>query len=597
MEQLSAPAPEPSDRSEVPASRPRGGVRPPNVLWISTHDINPDLGAYRGVWPGAEYADTPHLDRLAAEGAVYDNAYASAPVCAPSRSAVMTGCHPTAIGTLPMRTKAVPPPEIRLLPEYFRAAGYYCTNNVFTDFQVQTPPTTFDECSTTAHWRDRPTADTPFFAAFHSSITHESRLYYDDDAFAAETADVEPGRRHDPALAPLPPYHPDTPVFRRTWARYADLITQVDHWIGGLLDQLEEDGLAENTVVVFWSDHGAGVPRAKRWLLEAGLRVPLLVRWPGNVAPGHRRELVHLMDLAATTLTVCGIPVPPHLHSRPFLDEGAQFLDPNPAVYGARARIDEQEDDSLTVRDARFRYVRHSHPDRSPMQHSTYPDRFATWKELRELAFEDAMDVARGRSAWRLGPAQRSVLAAGRPREELYDHAVDPHELHDLSTSAAHADDLERLRALMDDFQRSYADPWPMPEAQVLEQWRPGGRPQRTERPVVRLVDGLVHASCGTPGASLGWTTQPPGELRELSDVEVMTGAPVDDGRHWSLYTGPLRPPPGATVRVGAFRLGFEASDEVVVPPFEDRDGPHQEPARRDAGRVPADAQVTQEES
>ncbi len=543
---------------------PRDQSRPPHVLWISTHDICPDIGPYRGVWPGAEYADTPALDALAADGVVYDHAFASSPVCAPSRAALMTGCHPSAVGTLPMRTKAAPPPEVRLLSEYFREAGYYTTNNSFTDFQVQTPPVAFDECSTTAHWRDRPTPDTPFFAAFHSSITHESRLYYDDDAFSAETAGVTPERRHDPATAPLPPYYPDTPTFRNTWARYGDLVTQMDLWVEGLLAQLEEDGLADDTIVVFWVDHGVGLPRAKRWVNEAGLRVPLILRWPGVVPPGRRSELVHVMDLAATMLTACGIPVPDHMHSQPFLDAEGGHLDPNRAVFGARARIDEQEDASLTVRDQRFRYVRHAHPDRSPMQHSAYPDRFATWQELRELAFEDAQAVARGEPGRRLDETQRSILAPGRPAEELHDLVADPHELTNLVDDPEHADDLARLRGWLDEWQAEYADPWPLDEAALLESWRPGGDYQRTADPVVTEEDGHWVASCATPGASIGWTTQPPGEVRERTDVEVLIGSPEDDGRHWTLYGQPV-PRHSGVVRFRAWRLGFEPSEEVVV--------------------------------
>src|SRR5690242_7507752 len=122
------------------------GAEPrPNILWITTHDISPDLGCYAGVWPGAEYAHTPNLDRLAAEGARYDHAFATTPVCAPSRSAIITGMFPTAIGTMHMRTKAVPPPEVRCFPEYLRAAGYYCTNAAFTDYQFETPVTVYDD--------------------------------------------------------------------------------------------------------------------------------------------------------------------------------------------------------------------------------------------------------------------------------------------------------------------------------------------------------------------------------------------------------------------------------------------------------------------
>lgn len=538
----------------------------PNVLWISTHDINPHLGAYRGVWPGAEYAVTPHLDALAAEGVVYENAFASAPVCAPSRSSIMTGCHPSAIGTLHMRTKAVPPPDVRLFTEYFRAAGYYTTNNVFTDFQVQTPRTAFDDCSETAHWRDRPSPETPFFSLFHSKITHESQIYLDDDAFAAATSGLSEADRHDPAAAPLPPYYPDTPVFREAWARYSDLVTQMDLWVGDLLRQLEEDGLAESTIVVFWSDHGLGMPRGKRWVHEAGLREPLIVRWPSVLTPGERRtELVHLLDLAPTMLTACGIPVPEHMHGRPVLDQDGRHLDPNRYTFGARDRIDEAMDASLTVRDERFRYIRHAHPDRSPMQHSEYPDRFSTWRELRRLAFEEANQVARGEVRSRLDPVQRALVGPGKPAEELYDVASDPHETVNLAHEPAHEADLARLRLALDAWVEQYGEMWALPEEELHARWRPDGRPQVAEAPELTVDDGVVVARCATPGASIGWTTDPPGPVRPLTDLEVVIGAPEDDGRHWHLYHRPVELDAGARIWFRAWRLGYDAGPEVEV--------------------------------
>ena len=454
----------------------RGTARRPNIVWISTHDINPHLGAYRGVWPGAEFAVTPNLDRLAAQGVLYENAFASAPVCAPSRSAIMTGCHPSAIGTLHMRTKAVPPPEVRLLPEYFRAAGYYTTNNVFTDFQVQTPRTAFDDCSDTAHWRNRPDPDVPFFALFHSKITHESQIYLDDEQFAAATARVPAAARHDPAEAPVPPYHPDNAVFREAWARYHDLVTQMDAWVGDLLRELEEDGLAENTIVVFWSDHGPGLPRGKRWVHEAGLREPLLVRWPAALAPGARRtELVHLLDLGPTMLTAAGLDVPRHMHGRSLLTRERTLCAPNEYVFGARDRIDEQVDASLTVRDERFRYIRHAHPDRSAMQHSEYPDRFSTWRELRRLAFEEAQQIARGGRPDLLDAAQRSIAAPSKPAEELYDVRADPHEIRDLARDPAFAEELGRLREVLDRWAEEHAGTWDVAEADLHAAWWPDG--------------------------------------------------------------------------------------------------------------------------
>jgi N-sulfoglucosamine sulfohydrolase len=541
-------------------------VTRPNVLWISTHDINPHLGCYRGVYPGAEYAVTPRLDRLAAEGVRYDNAFASAPVCAPSRSAIYTGCHPTAIGTMHMRTKAVPPPEVRLFPEYFRAAGYYTTNNWFTDFQVQTPGTVFDDCSATAHWRDRPSADTPFFATFHGMITHESQIYLDDEAFAAATSRVRPDERHDPAGAPIPPYHPDTPVFRQAWARYADLITEMDSWAGGILDQLAEDGLAGNTIVVFWSEHGLGMPRGKRWAHESGLREPLILRWPGVLLPGrHRTELVHLLDLAPTMLEVCGIGVPEHMHGRPFLDRSGAFLAPNEYVYGGRDRMDEQEDTARTVRDARYRYVRNLHPDRPGMGHCDYADHTATWREFRRLAFEEAGQLALGVPRDRLTRLQRSVVASSKPAEELYDLVEDPHETHDLARDPAHAGTLERLRSALDDWTARYGDLGLLPEDELVERWRPGGRPYPTAAPRVTARDGRLEARCATPGASIGWTTDPPGEPPRQDPMGATIGMPEPDGRHWRLYTGPVAPMGADRIWFRAWRLGHEPSEDVDV--------------------------------
>jgi N-sulfoglucosamine sulfohydrolase len=335
----------------------------PNILWISTHDINPHLGCYAGVYPHAEYAHTPNLDRLAAEGVRYDNAVATTPVCGPSRSAIITGMYPTAIGTMHMRTKAVLPPEVRPITEYLRAAGYYCTNSAFTDYQFHTPVTAFDDFGPQAHWRNCPEPDQPFFAMFHGMVTHESQIYTDDERFAQNTRRLTPKGRHDPDAAPVPLNYPDTAVFRQAVARYNDLITAMDYWVGDILQQLEEDGLAKDTLVVFWSDHGRGFPREKRWPYECGLRVPLIVRWPGKIAPGTVQTApTCTMDLAATTLAVAGLPVPDYMHARPLFDAQGRFTQPRQYVFSHRDRMGETEDTVRTVRDGRFRYMRNVHP-------------------------------------------------------------------------------------------------------------------------------------------------------------------------------------------------------------------------------------------
>lgn len=536
----------------------------PNILWISTHDINPHLGTYSGIWPGAEAAVTPNLDRLAAQGVRYDTAVAAAPVCAPSRSAIMTGCFPTAIGTMHMRTKAVPPPEVRLLSEYFRQAGYYCTNNFFTDFQVGTPGTAFDECGPTAHWRNRPEG-APFFAAFHGMITHEFRIHADEEAHLASTPDLSPDDRRDPAELPLPPYYPDTEAFRQAWRKYFELITQMDHWAGELLRELDDAGVADNTIVVFWSDHGIGLPRAKRYAYESGLREPLIVRWSGVIPAGSvRTEPVHLMDLAPTMLEACGLPVPPHMHGRPRFD-ATGFREPeSDYVFGGRDRMDEQEDMTRTVRDRRYRYIRHFHPDRPLLQHLEYADRLSTWHDLRRLSMDEATQRALGIRPDLLNPVQRRVLAASKPAEELYDLTADPHETVDLAADPAYAGELERFREALAGWQSEYGDLGLIPEDELAERWRPGGEWSTTAEPRVELRNGLLHAECATEGALIGWTTDPPTDPDPPSFLAQVSGDPEVDGRRWTIYAEPFSPPV-ATVWIRAWRIGFHGSPEVEI--------------------------------
>lgn len=543
--------------------------RRPNIVWISTHDINPHLGCYEGVYPGAENAITPHLDALAASGVRYDQAFAAAPVCAPSRSAIYTGCYPTATGAMHMRSRSVPPPDVRLLPEYFREAGYYCTNNWFTDFQVEVPPYVFDECGTEAHWRGRDSEDQPFFAAFHSLLTHESRIHLDDASVSEITANVSAGQRRDPEALALPPYYPDTPAIRRTWRSYHELITEMDHWVGGILAQLEEDGLAENTIVVFWSDHGVGMPRAKRFAYESGLREPLIARWPGHITPGSvMTEPVQLMDLAPTMLEACGLPIPDHMHGAPLFGSRGDLRPGRRVVVSGRDRMGEQQDSTRTIRDQRFRYIRHRHPGRPLLQHSEYPDRLDSWHEFRRLAHEESEQLATGHRPGILTALQRSIVAAEKPAEELYDIAADPHETVNLIDSTEHEEILDGLRAELDAWEEQYTDLGLRDELELLEEWRPGGVWPEVPMPKAEKRDSGWSFTCELEGARVAWTEDPPAEARERSPLEITTGAPEDDGRLWHLADGPLSPPEERPFTVRAWRLGYLPSSELHVTPI-----------------------------
>src|SRR5918994_2260109 len=256
----------------VPAAAGQGtpqGPGRPNILWISNEDMSPRLGAY-----GDGLARTPTLDRLAKESVRFTNAFTTAPVCAPSRAAIITGMYQNAIGAQHMRTTentvaelpgpylAVPPSYVKAFPEYLRAAGYYTSNRAKTDYQFGTPFTIWDDLGNQAHWRNRADKSQPFFSVFNLEITHESRIFPSSPARAGKPLGT------DAAKLQVPPYYPDTPLVREELARMYDNIADMDAQVGAILKQLEEDGLADNTIVFYWSDHGDGIPRGKRSLYD-----------------------------------------------------------------------------------------------------------------------------------------------------------------------------------------------------------------------------------------------------------------------------------------------------------------------------------------
>ena len=357
-------------RRPAAAAPPKSPARL-NVLWISCEDTSPDLGCY-----GDEYAHTPNLDRLAAQGRRYTNAFVPYPVCAPTRSSIITGMYPSTIGSMHMRTgmkgyQCVPPPEVRCFTEYLRGAGYFCTNQRKTDYQFAAPFTAWDKGR---DWRSRPEG-MPFFCVINLTVSHESRNW------------PRKGEKlvHDPDKAPVPPYYPDTPIVRQNLARYYDNVTKMDAQAGKILEQLESDGLADNTVVLFWSDHGRGLPRHKRWIYDSGIHVPLIVRWPGTIQPGETcDDLVCLVDLGPTVLSLAGVTVPPHVQGRPFL--GGQKAEPRAFIVAARERMDKSSDDHIRcVRDKRHKYIRNFMPHKPYAQPIPYRDRMPIMKEWRRL--------------------------------------------------------------------------------------------------------------------------------------------------------------------------------------------------------------------
>jgi N-sulfoglucosamine sulfohydrolase len=403
-------------------------IERPNVLWITSEDNSPYLGCY-----GDPLAKTPHLDRLAAEGVRYRYAFANAPVCSSARTTLITGMYGSSLGVQHHRSSVAIPARFQLYPEHLRAAGYYCTNNSKTDYNVAGRSNVWDENGDKAHYRRRRTNE-PFFAVFNLGTTHESLVA------------PRPGKtefRIAPAEVVLPPYHPDTPDIRRDWANYYDQLTRMDEQVGELLAELERENLADDTIVFYFSDHGGALPRGKRNLHDSGTRVPLIVRFPEkwrNLSPVAAAEWcddpVSFVDLPATIFSLCDVPIPEHYEGRPFL--GAKKSTPREHVFLFRGRMDERYDHVRAVRDREYRYLRNYAPHRSYGQHYSYP--FRVQPSMRSWYAEFA--------AGRCNDIQAAYWKP-KPAEEFYRLADDPFEIRNLASDPTQEAMKTRLRATL----------------------------------------------------------------------------------------------------------------------------------------------------
>jgi arylsulfatase A-like enzyme len=434
----------------------------PNLLWISAEDIS---AATVGCYGGA--AHTPRIDALASEGIRYDKAYSAAPVCAPSRSAIITGIMPTTLGSLPMRCRATPPPFLVGFPRLLREAGYFCTNNVKTDYNLAAGfDAGWNESSRKAHWRNRPDPSQPFFAVFNFTVSHESGLFAGAEERAKRRASLPAAARRQAKGVRVPPWYPDTPVVREDLAHRLELATLLDREVGRVLDELEKAGLADDTIVVFWGDHGEGIPRGKRSLTEFGLRVPLIVRVPERfrgaaalatdaaASPGGRSDaLVGLVDLGPTMLDLAGVAIPTWMEGRSFLGPHAPPSSQRRIVVGVRDRMDEHEGFGRSLTDGRHRYVRNVFPWVAGDDLPGYADGVAITLELRRALADGT-----------LPPGAEWFARRFRPPEELYDLERDPDELHNLAGSPEHAGTLARLRGELVNWMRATRDTGVLPE-------------------------------------------------------------------------------------------------------------------------------------
>ena len=473
----------------------------PNIVWISCEDISPHLGCY-----GDPHAITPNLDKLAQEGTRYTNAFTTAGVCAPCRSAIITGMYQNSIGTHHMRCNATLPTWLKPFPVYLREAGYYCTNNSKTDYQFSKPAKKeiWDICGAKGHWKNRPQKSQPFFAVFNFTGCHESGIA-SESKYKSVTEDLLPSQRQNPKeLTTLPPYYPDTTITREDWKRNYELITAMDVWAGDLIQQLKDAGEYDNTIIIYWSDHGVGLPRAKRWLYDSGTHIPLIIRVPAKFQKSldisslaTDNQLISAVDFAPTVLNIAGIDPPSYLQGRAFL--GLHLSPPRKFVYGARDRMDERYDIIRTVRGPQYRYIRNFEPLKPYYQYMNTPEKGATMQEIRKKEASGQLD-----------PVMALFSAHEKPVEELYDTHADPFEIHNLADDPAFSQRLSEMRHALSKWQNEIGDVGLIPEAEIeiLEQdagsrfaiLQSTTKNSSTEKRLALLVDIATSASEGPAG-------------------------------------------------------------------------------------------------
>lgn len=522
----------------------------PNILWIVCEDISPTLSFY-----GDPTAKTPNLDALAAESLVYKNAFAVVGVCAPSRSSIITGMYPTSIGTMHMRTgkdiiswgkrtydsnvpindiegkpiqeySAVISAEVKCFPEYLRAAGYYCTNNDKTDYQFAAPVTAWDENNSHAHWKNRNEGQA-FFSVFNFNETHESKLWkYSDKPLTV-----------NPNKVIIPPYFPDNKSTRETIARHYSNIEILDQKIGKLLDELKADGLYENTIIFFYSDHGGPLPRQKRAIYNSGLQVPFMIKGVGKT--GTTDRMISFVDLAPTMLSLAGIEPPVYMQGKAFL--GEFITQPREYIYGSSDRFDEVTDRIRAVRGQRYLYLKNYYPQKPGYKNLSY--------RLNVPMMKDFIDL---RNHGELNKIQQQWFHS-KPQEELYDTQTDPYNINNLAHNSDHQQVLERFRNEYQNFLYQYPDLGQIPESQLIQTMWPKGEQPETQKVTVHQQGNRIKLESLTPGASIAYL---------IVDEKIED---LNFDLKWKLYTEPIEIENGKILYALAQRIGYRESKKIHI--------------------------------
>lgn len=518
----------------------------PNFVWVVCEDISPDLSFY-----GDSIAKTPNLDALAKQSYIYTKAYATTPVCGPSRSAIITGMLPTSIGTMHMRTgndvmswgknnyketilkgensteiavditnkplreySAVIPENVKCFTEYLRINGYYCTNNQKTDYQFAAPQSAWDENDTKAHWRNAP-KEKPFFSVFNFGETHESNLWKNNDLPLTV----------DPKKVKVPPYLPDNDIVRNDIARHYSNIEIMDKKIGEIIKQLKEDGLYDSTYIFFYSDHGGPLPHEKREIHNEGLQVPLIIKTPYSNTSDIKNELVSLMDLGPTLLSLATIKIEKHIEGKPFL---GKFKKDRKFIYATSDRFDEHTDRIRMVRTEKMVYIKNYYPNLVKYKDVKY--RYSIPSMINMLNLKDSNQLTTFQNSWFLT----------KEKEELYDESVDPFHQNNLISNQNYQKALIVLRSeCVNQFEKKY-DYASIPETEMILKMWPNNIQPSTKEVNYTLKNETITLNCATKGATILYK--------------------YENQKNWTIYTKPFKKEDNKVIQTKAIRIGFKES-------------------------------------
>jgi len=428
-------------------------VAKPNFLVITLEDVSASrLGCY-----GDPLARTPTMDGLARDGVRFSQAIATAPVCAPSRCTLITGVDAVSLGGMHMRSNLRLPPRVKCFTQYLREAGYFTANSGKQDYQFVAPPGSWDIEGAKAHWRGRSQQEQPFYAVFNLPLTHQGSVR--DAGYSRSGGKLPADQKTDPAKVKVPAFLPDTPIVRRDIARIYDNLAYADRHIAGILKQLEDDGLADQTIVIFLSDHGdGGMPRFKEYPYDSGLHVPLIIRAPkgmeiiGLGQPGTvDGQLVTFADIAPTVLALAGLEIPSYMQGRAII--GPKLTPQREFVVSNRDRGNDRYETLRAVTDERWLYVRHFQPWRPLMQPMCGFEGDTSLQELNRVAAEG-----------KLPPLAEQFMTLTQPVEELFDRMADPDNVHNLVGKPEHREVLETMRKRLDSYIAKVGDLGFVPE-------------------------------------------------------------------------------------------------------------------------------------